>query len=242
MAFQKAFFASCAYTHSLLYPFPNPFNPPINYVLMVLAPVYMYFNIICLLFCLNFIHAYTMNDYILDVILSLAPHRSTFLLPTSQFPLPCLPILCTIFFNNPPSPICAAHIFMGVGPSTVWSTYHTLKEIWFPFPPQPPLINSSSVMSGNSGSQELTRRSLLHEELLSDSILHRACKGNHSCSKVVSAVSLSHGEDTIALWSSTISGFLQYFHLFFQDIFSGHGGYKTDVTCVAEELLPLLFD
>lgn len=92
MAFQKAFCASCAYTHSLLYPFPNPFNPPINYVLMVLAPVCMYFfNIICLLFCLNFIHAYTMNDYILDVILSLAPHRSTSLFPTaSQF--------CALFF------------------------------------------------------------------------------------------------------------------------------------------------
>lgn len=49
------------------------------------------FNIICLLFCLNFIHAYTMNDYILNVILSLAPHRSTSLLPTaSQF--------CALFF------------------------------------------------------------------------------------------------------------------------------------------------
>lgn len=138
--------------------------------------------------------------------------------PLPSSPLP--PNFVHYFFNNPPSPICAAHILMGVGPSTVWSTYHTLKEIWFSFPPQPPLINSSSVMSGDSGSQELIRRSLLHEELLSDSILHRPCKGNHSCSKVVSAVSLSHGEDTISLWSSTISGFLQYFHLFFQDIFS----------------------
>lgn len=46
MAFQKAFSVSCVSTHSLLYPFPNPFNPPVNYVLMVLVLVYMYFNLI----------------------------------------------------------------------------------------------------------------------------------------------------------------------------------------------------
>lgn len=158
-----------------------------------------------------------MFDYILHVILPLAPRRSTSLLPTASN-------FVYYFFNNPPSPFYAAHIFVGVGPSTgVWSTYHGLKEIWFPFLPKPPVINSSSVMSGNSGSQELTRSSPLLDELLSDSILDRPCKGNHSCSKVMSAVSLSHREDTISLWSSTISGFLQYFHLLFQDIFSALG-------------------
>lgn len=91
MAFQKAFSVSCASTHSLLYPFPSALNSPVNYVLMDLVLVYMYFNLIFYYFVWNsYMH-------ILCLIISSTWSSPSLLVdPLPSSPLP--PTSCTIFF------------------------------------------------------------------------------------------------------------------------------------------------
>lgn len=65
------------------------------------------------------------------------PPPTSALLPSLSFPPPLpprSPSLClSVSLPHPPSPVCAAHIFLGVGPFTgAWVTTrsHTIEENW----------------------------------------------------------------------------------------------------------------
>lgn len=130
------------------------------------------FKFILLFVCLEFHNAYN----------ALWSYHLTFFLPTPPRSIP-RPTTPNVAFPSPSKSllilICAAHILLGVGPSTVvWSTSQWPRPPRKLTPSSSDTINCQQLLSQGVG---LVNLFVLHASVLIVLVLSRSCAGNHSC-------------------------------------------------------------